>query len=755
MPQQQGLSQASFAPQGPGVQGPSAAIRALQEMASLDSQRSQKATQRIMQMQQQADQQAQAQAQQIQGGVTDLANQVAGGLQRMQDQKHERELRVEQTKTSEDMMLFQQKLATESQKEGERIGLAMKQANQATMNAIQTWNAKGEQMRANHNGVGAAFDIMVNEGTFGNIPGGYQKMADIQKALRMSEAYVEDHTDPSYLSHATNLMQQAERDIAEGRDPVDLAAMYDRPTSSSYAGIDKPMKRVDSVAGEQRFAMMLRKGYPEEGIFAMAQDDPRREHVDIVTPDVLARVLIDNSTMSALITNESRKKFMDYQMRSLVEADGKYQQYSSQYKKINEMTNARAPEAVRMAIESFNYNPDPGKFSEPGKALFDEALMAMFPEVGNKLAKMADGIRNRSTAMDTAVEFSSAATLESAAMAIENRAIFGLVTSQNASGSGLAEAALDYLQAVGPEAAAQKFGPDSIDKNGEYTGVGMVKAQREVQKSLEGLKVFAGEVRQAANEVGALEGFRKEFGTNSRLTDLYLYNYFTAQGEAKTKAQEMLYGQIQQNVDELALEDLDRLSVAPTEQTTQYRNILDSTLEMVQTIGPYQLPKIATLLSGGQVDLTDGSIQKFNAGTASTAERSAYLQLTLDAMRDKKEIAKSVAKMKAQGRPVTPEQVLQMRKAKQDERAQKAETLRTTFKRGGVLGVIGRGVTGGYAGPRPPMKPGSDTLARLTGIEAGAAVGRFAGEVVGGQNYTDLINSLAESIAGTSATPEQ
>jgi len=34
-------------------------------------------------------------------------------------------------------------------------------------------------------------------------------------------------------------------------------------------------------------------------------------------------------------------------------------------------------------------------------------------------------------------------------------------------------------------------------------------------------------------------------------------------------------------------------------------------------------------------------------------------------------------------------------------------------------------------------------------------VGRFAGEVVGGQNYTDLINSLAESIAGTSATPQQ
>lgn len=723
----QGLSRASLGPSGPGPQGPSAAMQLIQDMAVQNQQTLQKSQQRIVQMQQESDRQMQMQAQQMQSGVMDVANQVAAGIQGRREEQKQRAARVEDMRAQEDLMLFQQKIAEESAAEGRRIGLAMKQANEATMTEIQRWTAKGDQMKANHTAVVGAFNDMVSKGVFSNMQGGYQKMADIQRSLRMSEAYIEDHTDPSYISHATNLMQQAERDIAEGRDPMDLAAVYDRPTSSPYEGVTPTGKAVDNLDGQTRFSMMLRGGYPEEGIFALPVDDPRRDHVNVVTPDVMARLLVDNATMTGLISAESKNKFVQQRMKALYDADGKYQQYAQQYRQITDLMVGRAPAAVSMGAEAFVVDPSPEKWQNPGQTMFAHSLKAMFPEGGDQIMQLANGIRNRTVQLDTSMEFANAASLESAAFAIEARAIDALSTAQQS-----LPALVDQFYATHPEAAVQMWGDRTSDP------ASMVRAQAGMQKMLEGLKSYAGEVRQGANEVGALEGFRREFGTNSRLMDTYLYHYFTSKGEDKAKAEKMLYTDAAQAADRMSLEDLDRMSVEPTEEIQSYRNILDSTIEMVQQVGPSQMPKLAALLSGGQVDLTDGRIPAFNAATASIAERNVYVQLAVDALKDSKDLQKMARERASQGAPMSAEEVLMEKNRKNEMRGAKAKAYGQTYKETGAIGV---GLRGAAAAPGVAVRGMSQ------GIQQVGQAGRSIGTAMGGQAYRDIIEYLAESMA--------
>jgi hypothetical protein len=699
-------------------------MQTIQNIFSEQDRSRQKLMGNIEQLQAAAAMDAAGQRQEVAGGVADIANQIAGGMQRLQEEKKAREEGREKVRLQEDLMQFEQKLNQESQQEATRIGLMMKQSEEATMQEVKRWESKAEDTRTNHNATVTAFHDILKSGAFRRMPNGYKAMHDIHEAIKMSEAYVEDQTSPAYISHAMNLMHQAQRDIAAGRDPMDLAAMYDRPVTAPFEGIRETGKNVNTLDGKTRFRMALRKGYPEEGIFAVTEDDPRREHINLVTPDVLAQLLVDNATYTTLISDEARTKFEDHTMRKLDEADRRLAPMAESYEKVSTMMDKRAPEAIRRGLHNFTIK---GTGQDVGRELFDTILGEMFPQGGPQISKLAGELRDRTAALDTPLEFGAAMSLEAAAWAVEENAIKTLAFVAGGEGKAggtplLAGMAEQVRGRLSPAEMTRLFGPGVVDERGEWAdGTGVIKAQTKLQEALESVKAYAGEVRMAANETGAVNGFTKEFGKNSRLRDIYLYKYFTGRGDEKEKAKNMLYGDVQKRAGEMQIGDLQNLEVADSPEIGKYHNILDSMLEFVGVVGPDQLPKVAALLSGGQVDLTDGNVAAFNAGAQTMTERSDYMKLSRMALQDQRELVEIAKKSREQGVPMAPEQMLSEKKARADRRASFAEQLRRAKGSGGVSGAFRQGVFAAGAA-------GAEVGAGLSGTQ-----GPYTGQNYGGK----------------------
>lgn len=697
MPQQKTpLSRAALAPQGPGAQT-NAAVSAVQNMMNEQQQSGTRLMQHVTQLQAAGAMDAQAQRQQVASGVGDIANMISGGLQNMQQERKQREQMVEKVQLQEDLTEFENKLNVETQQEAQRVGLLLKQQEDSTMQEIKRWQSKGEEMQVTHNGVVDTFHNLIKNGTFRNMPNGYKMMNDIYESIKMSEAYVEDHTSPAYVSHAVALMQQAQRDVAAGRDPVDLAALYDRPDSLPYGDVQETGKELNTLDGKTRFRMMLRGGYPEEGLFALQEDDPRRPHINMVTPDVMAQLLVDNATYTSLISDEAKKKFEDYRLRQLDEADRRMAPMAESYEKVANMMDSRAPEAIRRGIQTFMAS-NPSDINATPQQLFDHVMHQMFPEGGDKISQFAKQVRDRTASLDTPLEFGAAMSLEAAAWAVEDNIVKTLAFTQagdsGKQGQTMLSTMADQMRSqMTPQQAMQTFGPNSIDRNGQFTPEGLVQAQAKIQAQLEATKSLAGEVRMAANETGALAGFRKEFGKNSRMRDVYLYKYFTGRGDERQKAKDMLYGEIKNQTDSMTLDELQNLSVGATNDVDKMRNIIDSTIEFVQAVGPDQLPKVAALLSGGQIDLTDGNTQKLNAALQSVTERSDYMKLVSQNLADSRDLEKVAKDARANGTPLQPQQMAQLREQKRQGRVSMADKMRAIESgRAGLGDFLGAGM---------------------------------------------------------------
>lgn len=685
MPQKpkQGISSVSLGPQGPGAQGPNAAVQAVQQQAQIHQQHSTQAIQKIMQMQQQQELQMQAQAQQMQSGVMDVANQVSGGMQRLQeDRKRERE-KIEGVQLQEDMLEFQQKMQQDAAMEGQRIGTLMKQAQESTSTEIQNWREKATEMKSNLTATTTQFHEMIKSGHFRKIPNGYKMMDDIWKSLRNAEAYVDDHTDPAYISRAVNLMHQAERDVTAGRDPMDLAALYDKPQTSGLAQVTETGTPLADPDGATRFADSLRGGYPKDGIYSVTADDARLDSVKLVTPTAMARLLVDNATYTSLVSDESRQKFINGRMKQLDDEARIFTPMAENYEKVSNMMFSRANEAVRRGVMKFAANPDGMKFGNTPKAVVDNIIGEMFPEAPG-MAEFAQGIRDRTIELDTAQEFASVMTLEAAAAAIEKRVIGALTSIQGGTGkddkgreaSVLSQMAEDFAASNDPRAVEQMLGGGSVDKTGMLTPVGLVRAQSHVQGLLEQAASYAGELREAANAQGAVQGYVEQHGDTARLRDVYLWMHNSQKAEDRDRAQKLLFGQLEGQADSMSLSDLQDWEPKPTEKAQFSRSILDGTLEYIKAINPDQLPRAAALLSGGQVDLTDGRISALNAARQTSEERSSYLQLVKEQLKDRREIAKMVKEARAAGVPIDPKMVLQETRMRQQRRVALADKLR-------------------------------------------------------------------------------
>jgi hypothetical protein len=654
-----------------------------------------------MQMQQAGQQQMAMSAQQMQTGVSDVANQVAGGMQKMQEDRKRQREKVEGVQLQEDLLEFQQKLSTETAAEGTRIGTLMKQAQEATSMEINNWREKGTEMKSNQTAVKDQFGKMVASGMFRRIPNGYKMMDDIWKALKNSEAYVDDHTDPAYISKAVNLMHQAERDITAGRDPMDLAALYDKPKTTELAGITETGTPMADPDGAVRFADSLRNGYPAEGIYSVAKDDPRVTNTKLVTPTAMARLLVDNATYTSLVSDESRQKFVQGRMKQLDDEARLFGPMSDNYEKVSNMMFGRANAAVRQGVTKFASNPDNKKFANTPKAVVENILTEMFPDTPG-MAAFAQGIRDRTIELDTPAEFASVMTMEAAAAAIEKRVIGALTSMQAGVGtdqkgqaaSVVSQMAEQWASSTTPDQINQMLGAGSVDKGGSLTGVGLVRAQSHIQGLLEQAASYAGELRDAANSQGAVQGYVQQHGDTARLRDVYLWMHNAKTAEDKERAQKLLVGQLEGQADQMSLSDLQGWEPTVNEKAQASRTILDSTLEFVQAINPDQLPRVAALLAGGQVDLTDGRIAMLNSARQSAEERSSYLQLVKEQMKDRKEMAAQIKEARAAGVPIDPRVQLGETRKRQQNRMTLADKLRAIDEGQVGLGdIFGAGVS--------------------------------------------------------------
>lgn len=681
MPQKpkQQLSMASLGPQGGGSQGPNAAVQAVQQQADIHAKHSQMAIQKIMQMQQEAQNQLAIQGQQLQSGVADVANQVAGGLQKLQeDRKRERE-KVEGVQLQEDMMEFQQKLQQDAALEAQRIGMLQKQAQEATANEIANWREKTTDMKMNLSAMKTEFNTMVASGMFRKIPNGYKRMDEIWKSLQNSQAYVDDHADPAYISHAVNLMHEAERDILAGRDPMDLAALYDKPKTSGLQNIGETGTPLANPDGRTRFNDQIHGGYPAEGIYSIPEDDERLKSIKLVTPGAMSRLLIDNATYTSLVSDESRQKFIQSRMKQLDDEARLFTPMAENYKKVSDMMFQRSNEAIRRGVDRFSLDPNPQKFQLTSQNVVNHIIEEMFPEAPG-MAQFAQGVRDRTIELDTAQEFASVMTLEAAASAIHEN-ILGVLHPKLAEGKDekntkLSAMTEQWASQVAPQEKVRLLGRDALNKNGTLTEVGLVRAQSHVQGLLEQAASYAGELRDAANAQGAVQGYVEQHGDTARLRDVYLWMHNAQSAQDQERAQKLLFGQLEGQADQMTLTELEGWQPVETDKARYSRSILDSTLEFIKAVNPDQLPRAAALLSGGQVDLTDGRIPALNAAAQSAAERSSYMKLVQEQLKDRRETSKQMQQARAQGVPINAQMALANTRHRQQRRTALADKLR-------------------------------------------------------------------------------
>lgn len=696
MPPQGGMSKVALGPQGPGVQGPNAAMQAIQQMAQNQNQQAMKAMTAMQRVQQEAHDQTSS-------AVADVANQVAGGMAKLQEERKARKEKVENLQISEDMAQFNQQLQQDASMEAQRVGTMLKNSRDATMTAVGVWNEKRNAMRTNIDAGWAKFNAMREKGVFRDIPDGYKMADQIWKSLKTAEAYHEDNFDPAYLSHATKLLADAERDTVEGRDPMDLAAMYDKPVAQEYAGVKGD--KMPDVDGKTRLQLDMRDGYPKEGMLAMRVDDPRRTTAKVVTPDLVAQAVMREAEYSSIVSEEGRDKWMRGQMKNFHEGIGQLSRMAESVESVSDMMFARSPQAIQQGVLKFANDPRASKFSDVGENLGKQMLFEMFPESGAQMVDLAGKIRDRTVTLDTAAEFSAAMALEASAAAIESRANLLIGAANDGSLSkderGKAQTMMSRLSeqwasSQSPANVARVVGSDGVNKDGTLTAVGLARAQFHVQGQLERTASWAGELRRSAKASGAVSEFQTQFGTKMRLGEILTFKWLDEHGQDRQKAIDLLYNQGEKKIAEQAktldLTDLQNVGVEESPELKRSMSIIEATLKFVNEVQPTQLPLAAALLSGGQVDLTDGRVPSFNAATQTESQRDEYMKLVQEALKDHRETRDAAKKSADGGMPWTPEQGLQNKKARESRRQQIADQLKKA--RGGSTGVMGHFKTG-------------------------------------------------------------
>lgn len=695
------MSQVALGPQGGGVQGPTAAMNLIQQLAQNQQQQATKSMQAIVKMQQEAQMQAEAQAQQSASAVQDIANQVSGGMQKLHEERKQRKEKIEDTKIQEDMMVFQQELAEGSVKEAQRIGTMIKTSREAAMNAVNVWREKKDGMRTN---IDAAWSKMNKDLASGKFEGRQGEADKIFQELRHAEALHEDAFDPAYTSGVAKQLADVERDIAEGRDPMDLAALYDKPSVQEYAVVNGSNKN-PYIDGLTRYQMDLRDGWPKDGLMAMKVDDPIRGRVRTVTPDVVAKALLLNNDYTSLITDESRKIFFKAQLKSFDKGLTQLSRAAEAAEQVSTMFFARGPGAITEGYQAFLSDPRPNKFQNIGENLGLSVISKMAPEAGSQLVQLAMDIRDGTASMDTAGELAGALQIE--AMAAATESYLKLIVSDINAGSlgkdkkgesqtNISELSKQWAAAQKPGYVAQLVGAGGVEKDGvTLTGTGLATVQFKMQEELGKAAVWAGELKRSAKKMGANKEFATQFGTDARLSEIMTFGWLAEKAEDRDKAKALLFGKGREALAEQSaakweglspadraryarptLGDIEDLQVTEGEGLRRNRTILDHYLQYVEHFSPHELPLLANLLAGGKMDLTDGNVKAFNAATESAEAGDEYMMLAKAKLMDYREIAKAAKKAQGEGTPWTPEQGLEVYKERAEGRKVLAKQLK-------------------------------------------------------------------------------
>lgn len=705
----QGLSQISLGPTGPGPQGPNAAMMAIQQMAESQAAQQKKAMDAVLKVQAEGEMRAQQQAMQSQSAMQDVANQVAGGMEKLHAEKKAKEEKTENVRIQQDMSKFQQGLTEDANREIQRVNTLLKTSRDATVAATAAWAEKKENLETDITTGWAKFHALQKNGVFRDIPNGFELADQITADLKSSEAFHEDHFDPSYLSRAAHRLADAERAITTGKNPMDLATFYDTPETADYKDIDAD-DNLPEVDGEIRNQLSLRDGWPKDGLMPMAPDDPIRKRVRIVTPGLTAKMLLMDVEMSGLMTNEVREQYVRAKMASFKETTGYMSQAAEAQEKVSTMMFARSTGAIGSALTKFTADPRGSKFTDVGENLGLQIISEMFEDKGSEMAQLAKDVRDRTASMDTPNELTAAMHMEAAAAAVEHRIrLLVNVANGNSLGKDKNGELSSMLSQLSDQWAAspqnQKVLVDALGKaafkDGALTEEGRAKAMFYVQGQLEGAGAWAGELRQSARKMGTWSEFSKQYGTEARAAEIVTFGWLEEHADDKEKARALLFSEdeataqarykaeaaglsgselegLQKGVAHgpVRFSDLQKIKIEDSIDTKRSKGVIQNFLAYVNHFNPHELPVAASLLSGGQVDLTDGRVEKFGIATQNAAQLNEYVGLVQSRLTEDRATQRAAKEAQSAGTPWMPEDGLKVRQETEKLQAKRAVELR-------------------------------------------------------------------------------
>jgi hypothetical protein len=667
-------------------------MMAIQQMAQAQDATAKKAMMSMQKVQMEGEQRAAAQAAQMQSGVQDIANQVAGGMEKMQAKRERKEAEVEGMRQSQDMAKFQAQLQQEAVAESQRIGTLLKNSRDASMTAVTVWNEKKDSMRDNISTAWASYRQMHKDGTFRDIPNGAAISDEVFKNLKNAEATHIDQFDPAFLTRATKLLSTAERDIVEGRDPMDLAALYDSPNTSLYRDIEGGDGPLPEISGQMRMELDARGGWPANGLMSMQADDPVQKHVRIATPDVMAQVLMMDADRAKLITEEAREAFSRSDLRIRRDTLDLLNKDFEAHKQVSTMHFNRSVPSITEGSRLFWNDPRSSKFDDIGENFGMQLMATMLGEqAGQDMPELIQGIRDRSVTFDTASELTAAMHVESAAAALEHRLHQVLTVANGASlgadKDGKAHTMMSDLTKqfastpAGQQQLKAQLPAGSFDNKGVLTESGLASAQFVMQNQLQAASAWLGETRESAKQMSSYKEFSKVLGTQSRLAEIATFGWLNDHADDADKAAAMLRSEDdaasvarakdvagQMSGAELreragagadwTMGGVSKLKFEAAPEVKRSHSMIENFLAYTNHFHPHEVPIIAHFLSGGQVDLTDGNVPKFNAATQNAAEINEYIALADSANKARRELNKQAKKASDSGTPWTPQQGL-------------------------------------------------------------------------------------------------
>lgn len=591
-----------------GGGGGGGAISALVQQAQQQQQQFAKLLQTVQKLQQENAQAVQAAGQSAAGAATKVANEVARQFEREEDKAERRQERSEAQGFRKEMAQLEAKLREDAAKEMRKMNVDVSARQRGIMRYMENFQAKQVEYKQDVAAFSALQDDMWNAGHYDSAEG--RKLgAAVRQKIEDIEAFGDEFFDPRHLNKAIEIHNENLRRIARGQDPQDIRTFnVDHLLVPLEEGTmdGKPIPTTKGMDPDEVFKMKLMGGYPMDGVIGNSKPNfgmPKGSTPSYIT---VMTVLGDMNTSAklSLATDKSMKRELTRGYANIVvESRDRLQSSLDQYTSLNKMFNALAPVAVDAALRSFVDNPDPGKFSDPGRALFASSMSEIFGggSIGEKMALNAleifDGKREPKSAEELAVVMA----YESASFNLKAH-LFSELQSAGEEGRGSVATQLvnQLIETVGEEKALNLLGvPQGT--------TAIVGAQAAMQSVLGNAHGFVNRAHGGFRGVSVLEQYKEQLKSTIRSGDSLAFIVREEQANEQGRLRRLISQEAAREGVERGVQQLtpgeagEALSELDTSGLEDVSGLVDGVIKVYADMDPDRLFQITNLWSGGEL----------------------------------------------------------------------------------------------------------------------------------------------------------